>query len=95
MMTEPMSLEKAREIAHAVMIGRHKFGAQYNPPFPGYDIAEALVVLHLAGKDSVSKDDVETILNEAQESVTVANRRAGAAEARLARCLKKDAAEHH
>lgn len=90
MMTEAMTLAKAREIAHAVMIGRHKFGAQYNPPYPPYDIAEALVVIHLG-----AKAQLENELEAAHELVTAANRRAGAAEARLARCLKKDAAEHH
>ena len=85
MMAERMSLEKARHIAHVVTVGRAKFGAQFSAPFPHYEISEALVILL-----ENTADEMEKARAAATEMVTAANRRAGAAEARLKRYLKRE-----
>lgn len=88
MMAAKMTLQKAREIAHAVSIGRAKFGAQFKPSYPESDLLEALAVMESCGKwDAL---DPTELLLQAKEAVTAANRRAGAAEARLKRCMKGD-----
>lgn len=83
MMKAPMTLEKAREIAHALSIAHAKHGAQLRSPYPQYDIIEALGVLHRALETNADES-----LKAAKDMVTAANRRAGAAESRLKRCMK-------
>lgn len=85
MMSEPMKLSKARAMAAAIAVGRRKFGAQYSPPYPAYEIIEALVVLN----EQATAESSE-IVAQMKEQLTAANRRAGAAESRLKRMLKRN-----
>lgn len=91
MMAPPMTLAKAREIAHAISIGVAKFGPQLSPPYRPSDILQALVTLEKFG--NWDAPDHAAALAEAREAVTLANRRAGAAESRVKRMLKRQDAE--
>lgn len=80
MMAAPMTLARARAIAQEVTAGRSKFGAQFKPAQSQSELLEAIAVLNIGGNFD----------GPTQEEITKANRRAGAAESRLKRCLGKE-----
>lgn len=83
-----MTLKKAQEIAHALSIAHAKYGAQLRSPYPQHEIIEALDVII---KD---RERHNQIVNATwRKEVATANRRAGAAVARLKRCMGKDYVE--
>lgn len=79
MMKERMSLSRAREIAQSIASAHKRYGAQLAPPFPTYEIIEALIVLENHGNWNAPTRD----------ELTKANRQLAAAEARAAKCAKK------
>lgn len=92
MMESKMSLTEARAIADVISRGIKKFGTQFNAPYRNSDILRAIITLQQEGpwgatpsSEEVEADDAEAC----RQAVSAANRRAGAAEARLARCIKK------
>jgi hypothetical protein len=85
MLAEPMSFEKAREIAEAIRRGRIRHGAQFSPPYRPYEIVEACAVL---GKH-INVLVGELQLHVPKDELTQANRRLAACEARVAKLAKK------
>jgi hypothetical protein len=74
-MKPPMSLDKAKHIAHVATLGRAKYGPQFSPPYSQADLVEALSVLNEFGNwDGPSK-----------EQLTKVNRQLAACNARQAR----------
>jgi hypothetical protein len=86
MLAEPMSQTVAQEIAHEIVKGRKKFGAQFSAPYPSYQIQEALCVL-FEQTQSLATAWEERV---PKEELTLANRRLGACEARVAKLSKKN-----
>jgi hypothetical protein len=86
MLAEPMSQQKAQEIAEAIVTGRAKFGAQYSPPYRPYEIVEAVAVLE--GQLAVALKTIGEMVS--REELTLANRRLAACEARVAKLSKKN-----
>ena len=89
MLAEPMTIDKAKEIAAQIWKGRRKYGAQYRPSYPNYEVQEAVAVLFAALGDLTVR--LGTMVPK--EELTLANRRLAAAEARVAKLAKKNEKE--
>jgi hypothetical protein len=83
MLAEPMSVEKAKEIAAAIATGQRKYGPQFAPAYRSYEILEACMLLgqFVLGLEA---------LMVPKEDLTLANRRLAACEARVAKLSKKN-----